>query len=127
MISRLLLLLLLCCAIARATGAELMIFAAASLTDALKEAGVQFHKKTGITTRFNFAASSLLARQIQEGARADLFFSADEEKIDQLEKKDLIKTGSRTSLLSNSLVIVLEMESALQLATVSDLTKAKRI
>jgi molybdate transport system substrate-binding protein len=67
--------------------AEIMVFAAASLTDALKEIGPAYEKKTGDQPFFNLGASSMLARQIQEGARADVFFSADEEKMDGLEKK----------------------------------------
>src|SRR5688500_1643470 len=86
--------------------AEIMVFAAASLTDALKEIGSAYEKKTGDRTFFNLGASSILAWQIQEGARADVFFSADEEKMDGLEKKGLIVPGTRRSQLSNSLVIV---------------------
>ena len=128
MISRFLLpLFALCLTSGPARGGELMVFAAASLTDALKEIGAQYGKAAGTTVRFNFAASSLLSRQIQEGARADLFFSADEEKVDQLEKKGLIKPGSRSSLLSNSLVITVEKRSAFRVASLTDLTNAKRI
>jgi molybdate transport system substrate-binding protein len=127
MISRMLSLLLLATGLWRASAAELMVFAAASLTDALKEAGAEFGKKSGLRVRFNFGASSILARQIQEGARADVFFSADEQKMDQLEKRRLIKPGTRTSLLSNSLVVVVEKDSALRFEALEDLKKAKRI
>ena len=91
--------------------AELQIFAAASLTDALKEIGSVYEKVTGDKLIFNFAASSLLARQIEEGAPADLFFSADEEKMDSLQKKGLILKDTRKSLLSNTLVIVVPFDS----------------
>lgn len=102
--------------------AEVHVFAAASLTDALKEIAVDYEKKTGNQLLFNFAASSVLARQIEEGAPADLFFSADEPKMDALEKKGLLVPGSRKSLLSNALVIVVPTDSALVLKSAADLT-----
>ena len=61
-----------------------------SLTDALTEIGGNYEQSSGDEVFFNFAASNLLARQIQEGAPADLFISADEEKMDSLEKKNMI-------------------------------------
>src|SRR5882724_4113279 len=70
--------------------AEITVFAAASLTDALKEIGASYEKQSGDKIIFSFAASSLLARQIEEGAPADVFFSADEAKMDALEKQGLI-------------------------------------
>lgn len=91
--------------------ADVQVFAAASLTDALKEIGQQYEQSTGDKVLFNFAASSLLARQIDEGAPADLFFSADEEKMDWLQKKGLIVNETRKSLLSNTLVIVIPFDS----------------
>lgn len=94
-----------------AFAAELNVFAAASLTDALKEIATQYEQESGDTIRFNFASSSLLARQIDEGAPADLFFSADEEKMDGLQKKGLIVNETRESLLSNTLVIVVPYDS----------------
>lgn len=101
--------------------AELHVFAAASLTDALKELQPVYEKKTGDTLLLNLAASSLLARQIQEGAPADLFLSADEEKMDQLEKKQLLLDGSRRSLLSNQLVVVVPSDRPGTFASLRDL------
>ncbi|MCI0611650.1 molybdate ABC transporter substrate-binding protein, partial [bacterium] len=72
-----------------AYAAEIQVYAAASLTDALTEIGEQYQKQTGDQLTFNFAASSVLARQIEEGAPADIFFSADEAKMDSLQKKKL--------------------------------------
>ena len=69
------------------SAAELTVYAAASLTDALKEIAATYEKQSGDKLQFNFGASSMLARQIEEGAPADLFFSADEAKMDALEKK----------------------------------------
>ena len=96
-----------------AYAAGIQVFAAASLTDALTEIGKNYEQATGDRVIFNFAASNLLARQIQEGAPADLFVSADEEKMDGLEKKNMILKDTRKSLLSNTLVIVAVKESSL--------------
>ena len=105
-----------------AAAEELAVFAAASLTEALQEIAVVYERQQpGIHLVFNFAASSALARQIQEGARADVFFSADEAKMDGMEKKGLLSPGTRRSLLSNSLVIVVPRDSRLSLTTAADL------
>jgi molybdate transport system substrate-binding protein len=103
--------------------ATLTVFAAASLTDALSEIGRDYQTKTGDKIEFNFAASSVLARQIEEGAPADIFFSADEAKMDVLEKKGLVKT--RRSRLSNSLVIVVAKDSLLLIQSPKDLATDK--
>ena len=73
-----------------AHAAEVSVFAAASLTDALKQLAVNYERQTGDKIIFNLGASSTLARQIEEGAPADIFFSADEAKMDGLAKKGLI-------------------------------------
>ena len=109
--------------------AEIHVFAAASLTDALKEIAGTYEKKTGDKIYFNLAASSVLARQIEEGAPADLFFSADEARMDGLDKKGLLVEGTRKSLLSNSLVIVVPPDSTVVLKSANALTglEIKRI
>ena len=94
------------------SAATINVFAAASLTESLKEIAAAYEKQTGDKVRFNFGASSFLARQIEEGAPADIFFSADEAKMDGLEKKGLIVKETRKSRLSNSLVIVVASETA---------------
>src|SRR6266571_4761135 len=81
--------------------ADLNVFAAASLTDAMKEIGAGFEKQSGVHVAFNFGASNLLARQIEEGAPADIFISADEAKMDALAAKGLIAKETRRSPLSN--------------------------
>ena len=86
--------------------AEVTVFAAASLTDSLRNIAAAYEKQGGDHVVFNFAASSTLARQIGEGAPADLFFSADEAKMDALEAKGLVFKTTRRSLLGNSLVVV---------------------
>lgn len=88
------------------SAAEVRVFAAASLTDALKEIAATYEKQTGDRIVFNFAASSTLSRQIQSGAPADLFFSADDPKMDRLQKRGMIVPATRTSVLSNTLVII---------------------
>jgi molybdate transport system substrate-binding protein len=103
--------------------AEVSIFAAASLKEALTEIGEGYERESGDKLVFNFGASSTLARQIEEGAPADLFFSADEAKIDALEKKGLLLPGTRHSLLSNSLVIVVAADAKMTLKSAADLAK----
>lgn len=101
--------------------AELNVFAAASLTDALQEVAAAYEKETGDRLVLNLGASSTLARQIQEGAPADLFLSADEEKMDGLEKQKLLLPGTRKSVLSNTLVVVVPDDSSLRIAGPKDL------
>jgi molybdate transport system substrate-binding protein len=84
-----------------ASAAEVRVFAAASLREALEEIAAQYRADTIV---FSFGGSSTLARQIQEGAPAELFLSADEEKVNGLRKRGLIVSSA--SVLSNSLVIV---------------------
>src|SRR5215210_32280 len=101
--------------------AELSVFAAASLTDALREISTAYEKEGGDRIILNLGASSTLARQIQEGAPADLFLSADEEKMNGLEKRKLLLPGTRKSVLSNTLVIVVPEDSRLKIAGPKDL------
>lgn len=86
--------------------AEVRVFAAASLTDALSEIARVYEKTSGDRIVFNFGASSILARQIERGAPADLFLSADEETMNALARRGLIDSRTRASVLSNTLVIV---------------------
>jgi len=102
-------------------GATLMVFAAASLSDSLKEIAVHYQSRSGDRVVFNFSASSFLARQIEEGAQADIFFSADEAKMDQLEKNGFIDKTTRRSLLSNSLVVVVASDNRLRINSAADL------
>ena len=104
--------------------ANVTVFAAASLTESLKEIAAAYEKQSGDKIVFNLGASSFLARQIEGGAPADIFFSADEAKMDALDKKGLIAKDTRKSRLSNSLVIVVAADSALSIRAASDLTNA---
>ena len=90
---------------------------------------MNYRKEAGERVVFNFGASSMLGRQIREGAPADLFFSADEATMDGLEKRGLIVKETRRSRLSNSLVIVVAADSRLQVRSANDLAggQVKRI
>jgi molybdate transport system substrate-binding protein len=107
--------------IVRTHAAEVRVFAAASLTDSMKEVASAYEKESGDKVIFNFGASSTLARQIQEGAPADIFFSADEAKMDWLESKGLIEKGTRKDRLSNTLVIVIAAENGAAINSPKDL------
>ena len=115
-------------AVCEVNGAEVNVYAAASLTDVMKEIASAYAKESGDKILFNFGASSLLARQIIEGAPADMFLSADEAKMDELEQAGLIATGTRRDLLSNLLVIVVPSDSKLVIASPEELvTKSQKI
>jgi len=114
-------------ALHNANAAEVNVYAAASLTDVMKEIAANYEKQSSDKIVFNFGASSLLARQIIERAPADIFFSADEAKMDDLQKAGLIATETRRDLLSNSLVIVVPNDSKLAIGSPDDLTKAQKI
>ncbi|HEX9941390.1 MAG TPA: molybdate ABC transporter substrate-binding protein [Thermoanaerobaculia bacterium] len=100
---------------------ELQVFAAVSLTDALLEIAAGYEKAGGDKVLLNTGASSFLARQIQEGAPADLFLSAGEAAMDQLERSGLVLQGARRSVLSNTLAIVVPSGSSLRIASPRDL------
>jgi molybdate transport system substrate-binding protein len=91
------------------------VFAAASLTNVLQELGDAFTKDSSVTVRFSFAASSTLARQIENGSPADMFFSADLQWMDYLQGKQLIQVASRHDVLGNRLVLIAPAASTLKL------------
>jgi molybdate transport system substrate-binding protein len=82
------------------------VFAAASLTDSLQSVADAYKAKTGMIVTLSFGASSTLARQIDQGAPADIFFSADTDWMDFLQKSGHIATGTRRDLLGNQLVLI---------------------
>jgi molybdate transport system substrate-binding protein len=94
---------------------ELLVFAAASLTNVMQEIGTAYTKETQQPVKFSFAASSALARQIEGGARADVFFSADSEWMDYLQTRNLIERASRRDVVGNRLVLIAPASSTLQL------------
>jgi molybdate transport system substrate-binding protein len=83
-----------------------LFFAAASLQTALNSIGAEWQKETGKRVTFSFAASSALARQLEQGAPADLFASADMEWMDWAGQRNLIKADTRRTLLGNTLVLI---------------------
>jgi len=106
--------------------AQLLVFAAASLSEALDEVGRAFTARTGVRVNASYAASSVLAKQIEAGAPADAFFSADLAWVDYLDERGLLKRGSRRDLLGNSLVLIAPADSPLRLSIAPgfDLTAA---
>ena len=94
---------------------ELLVFAAASLSEALEEVGRAFTAATGVRVAASYAASSVLAKQIEAGAPADAFFSADVAWVDYLEKRGLIQPSSRRDVLRNTLVLIAPADSTLRL------------
>src|SRR5207244_11345289 len=96
-----------------------------TLQDSWKEFAFSDEKQTGDRIGFNFGAAGFLARQIEEGGPADIFFSADEAKMDGLERKGLIVRETRQRRLSNTLVIVVAADSQLSLKSAKDLADAK--
>ena len=92
-----------------------LVLAAASLQESLKAAADRWAAKGHSRPVLSFAASSALARQVEAGARADLFISADEEWMNYLAGKNLLKQGTRVSFLTNSLVLVAPAGSSTRL------------
>ena len=117
-------LLRLCCGLAFASAlllggctkpaqdAPLTVFAAASLKESMDEAASAFGKASSQPVRVSYAASSALARQIEQGAPADVFVSADLDWMDALQSKGLIDTATRRNLLGNTLVLIAPKDSA---------------
>ncbi len=90
-----------------AQAGSITVFAAASLTDALNDVGKAYKTKTGNDVVFSFAASSVLARQIEASGGADIFMSADTDWMDYLDnRKGLIAHDTRKNLLGNKLVLI---------------------
>ena len=90
---------------------SLTVFAAASLRNALDDANAAFSKATGIKVTASYAATSALAKQIEQGAPADVFFSADLKWMDYVTEHKLIKPGTRINLLGNRLVLIAPADS----------------
>jgi len=85
---------------------DLLVFAAASLTNALDDAAHAFEAQSGDKIAISYASSSALAKQIENGAPADIFISADLDWMDYVEKKGLVKSGTRADLVGNKLVLI---------------------
>jgi molybdate transport system substrate-binding protein len=91
------------------------IFAAASLKNALDEIVVGFDKEKNTKAIVSYGASSALAKQIESGAPADIFISADLDWMDYLEKKGLVAPGTRKDLLGNRLVLIAPAKQPMKL------------
>ena len=94
------------CAPLRAGAEGVLVFAAASLKTALDQVAADYQRQTGQGVTVSYAASSVLARQIQAGAPADIFISANEDWMDVLQDQDQIDEASRVDLLGNGLVVI---------------------
>ena len=91
---------------AAAHAADIVVFAAASLKNALDDAARAFTKQGGAPVKISYAASSQLAKQIESGAPADIFISADLDWMNYVQKRNLIQPATRKILLGNELVMV---------------------
>jgi molybdate transport system substrate-binding protein len=94
--------------------ASVLVFGAASLADVLKDLDEAFRARTGIQVTSSLAASSTLAKQIEAGAPADVYFSADLQWMDYLEQRGLLRPGSRRDLVGNALVLIAPAASPLR-------------
>ncbi|HXQ51842.1 MAG TPA: molybdate ABC transporter substrate-binding protein [Stellaceae bacterium] len=105
---------------------DVLVFAAASLKNALDDAAQDFGKG-GDTVRISYGASSALAKQIENGAPADLFISADLDWMNEIAGKGLIKPATRANLLGNTLVLIAPSDSTLALAIAPDFPLAQAL
>jgi molybdate transport system substrate-binding protein len=92
---------------------DVVVFAAASLKNALDDIGAQWQQETGKKAAISYAASSALAKQIEAAAPADLFISADLDWMDYLQQRNLIKADTRSNLLGNRIVLITAKDSKL--------------
>jgi molybdate transport system substrate-binding protein len=107
---------------------ELTVSAAASLQEALNEITENFTKDhPNVKINYNFGASGALQQQISQGAPVDLFFSAAEDKFDQLVEEGLIEKENGVDLVGNEIVLVVPKEATLGIKSFEDLTKAERL
>lgn len=100
------------------------IFAAASTTNVIEQLASMYQQQTGVNVLTSFASSSTLARQIQQGAKTDLYLSANDKWMDFLQDRQLIQTATRVDLLGNRIVIIAPMAPGLK--TWTDLSPLQR-
>ena len=96
----------------------LTVFAAASMKNALDDVDATYTAKTGVKVVASYAASSVLAKQIGQGAPADIFLSADTDWMDYVVKQKTVKTDTRTNLLGNSIVLIAPKDSSIGNVTI---------
>ena len=97
----------------------LITFAAASMKNALDEVDAAYTAKTGVKVTASYAASSVLAKQIDQGAPADIFLSADTDWMDYATKQKTIKPETRTNLLGNSIVLIAPKDSSIDKVSIA--------
>src|SRR5690349_12120129 len=90
---------------------ELLVFAAASLTNVFRDLAAAWTATSGVRVKDSFAATSVLARQIEAGSKADVFISADQEWMDYLQSRNLIDKPTRLNLVGNRLVLIAPSDS----------------
>jgi molybdate transport system substrate-binding protein len=96
---------------AAAQGRDMLVFAAASMKNALDDVAAQWQRETGKKVVISYAASNTLIKQIEQGAPADIFISADLDWMDYGQQKGLIKNDTRVNLLGNRLVLIAPKDS----------------
>lgn len=106
---------------ARAAPPELVVLAAVSLTESLSQVAAAWTRAGHPVVRFSFDASSRLARQVEAGAPADVFVSADAEWMDHLQKAGLVDAATRADLVGNRLVVVAPAASPWTVSAPGDL------
>jgi molybdate transport system substrate-binding protein len=97
---------------AQAQGGDLVVFAAASMKNALDSVNAQWKKETGKSAKISYASSSALAKQIENGAPAQVFISADLAWMDYIAKKNLVRADTRSNLLGNRIVLIAPKDQA---------------
>jgi len=108
-----------------ARAGDINVFGASSLMDALTSIGNQYAKETSLKARFSFDASSRLAKQISQGAKADIFFSADKEWNNFLEEKKMVAPGNSVDVLTNEMSLVTHISNPIEVRDLNSLGKIK--
>ena len=106
---------------------DVIVFAAASMQTALDEIAPALEKATGVHPRFSYAASSTLAKQIENGAPAEIFISADRDWMDYVETHNLIRKDSRSNLVGNTLVLIAPARQSISLKIAPGFPLAARL
>ncbi len=112
------------CLLSTAQAESIRIFAAASTTNAITDIIKAYTDKTGKEVTPSFASSSTLAKQIAQGAPADVYLSANPKWMDFIEKKELVEPGTRTNLLGNRITLIQPKSGQLKLSISADLDLA---
>ena len=119
-------LVLLLCLPGAALAQEMTLSVAISMKEAVETLGRQFlHSRAGVTLRYNFGSSGELSKQIEAGAPVDLFISAAQRQMDELQQKGLIDATTRRVFARNVLVVIKPAGSALDISKPADLAAPK--